>query len=159
MKSDTISVIIPLWNKRAEVGAAITSVLAQTARPLEIIVVDDGSTDGSAEVAEAFTSPLVRLIRQPNCGVSAARNRAMAAARGEWVALLDADDEWRPDFLEKVSLLSLEAPECKAFGTAFDIRDAQGQLTRARTPLIRGRVDYFAEAMSKFVLIPSAAGD
>ena len=108
MKSNDISVVIPLWNKRAEVGAAIASVLAQTVRPLEIVVVDDGSTDGSAGVVEAFTSPLLRLIRQPNAGVSAARNRAIAEARGEWVALLDADDEWRPEFLEKVSLFSLE---------------------------------------------------
>ena len=156
MRPEQISVIIPLWNKRAEVGAAIASVLAQTAQPLEIVVVDDGSTDGSAAVVEAFTSPLVRLIRQPNSGVSAARNRAIAEARGEWVALLDADDEWRPEFLEKVSLLSLEYPDCKAFGTGFDIRDEQGRLTRGSTPAVRGRVDYFAEAMHRYVLIPSA---
>ena len=156
MRPERISVVIPLWNKRAEVGAAIASVLAQTAQPLEIVVVDDGSTDGSAAVVEAFTSPLVRLIRQPNGGVSAARNRAVAEARGEWVALLDADDEWRPEFLEKVSLLSLECPDCMAFGTGFDIRDAQGALTRGATPAVRGRVDYFAEAMTRYVLIPSA---
>ena len=157
MKAESISVVIPLWNKRDEAGAAIASVLAQTARPMEIVVVDDGSTDGSAEVVEAFTSPLLRVIRQQNAGVSAARNRAIAEARGEWVALLDADDEWRPEFLEKVSLLSLECPDCRAFGTAFDIRDAQGRLTRADTPLTRGRIDYFAEAMRRYVLIPSAA--
>ena len=156
MNPRQISVVIPLWNKRAEVGAAIASVLAQTVPPLEIIVVDDGSTDGSAAVVEAFTSPLVRLIRQPNGGVSAARNRAIGEARGEWVALLDADDEWRPEFLEKVSLLSLECPDCMAFGTGFDIRDAQGALTRGATPAVRGRVDYFAEAMTRYVLIPSA---
>ena len=156
MKSNDISVVIPLWNKRAEVGAAIASALAQTARPLEIVVVDDGSTDGSAAIVEAFTSPLVRLIRQPNAGVSAARNRAIAEARGEWVALLDADDEWRPEFLERVSLLSLECPDCRAYGTGFDIRDAQGRLTRGNTPAVRGRVDYFAEAMHRYVLIPSA---
>lgn len=157
MKPSDISVVVPLYNKRRDVGAALASVLAQTVAPLEIIVVDDGSTDGSAEVVESFTSPLVRLIRQPNAGVSAARNRAMREARGEWVALLDADDEWRPTFLEKVSLLSLECPECRAFGTGFDIRDERGRLTRADTPSVRGRVDYFAEAMKRYVLIPSAA--
>lgn len=156
MRPEQISVIIPLWNKRAEVGAAIASVLAQTAAPLELIVVDDGSTDGSAEVVEAFTSPLIRLFRQTNAGVSAARNHAIAAARGEWVALLDADDEWRPEFLEKISLLSLEYPECRAFGTGFDIRDQHGCLTRGDTPTVRGTVDYFAEAMRRYVLIPSA---
>ena len=157
MKSEHISVVIPLWNKRAEVGAAIASALAQTAAPLEIIVVDDGSTDGSAGVVESFTSPLIRLIRQPNAGVSAARNRAIGEARGEWVALLDADDEWRPEFLEKISLLSLECPGCRAFGAAFDIRDEHGRLTRGKTPALRGAVDYFAEAMRCYVLIPSAA--
>ena len=157
MKSEQISVVIPLWNKRAEVGAAIASALAQTAAPLEIIVVDDGSTDGSAGVVESFTSPLIRLIRQPNAGVSAARNRAIGEARGEWVALLDADDEWRPEFLEKISLLSLECPGCRAFGAAFDIRDEHGRLTRGNTPAQRGAVDYFAEAMRRYVLIPSAA--
>lgn len=156
MRPEQISVVIPLFNKRAEVGAAIASVLAQTVAPLEIVVVDDGSTDGSADVVESFTSPLVRLIRQPNSGVSAARNRAMREARGEWVALLDGDDEWRPEFLEKVSLLSLEYPECRAFGTGFDIRDAAGRLTRGNTPTHRGTVDYFAEAMHRYVLIPSA---
>ena len=156
MRPEQISVVIPLFNKRAEVGAAIASVLAQTVAPLEIVVVDDGSTDGSADVVESFTSPLVRLIRQPNSGVSAARNRAMREARGEWVALLDGDDEWRPEFLEKVSLLSLECPECRAYGTGFDIRDEHGTLTRGNTPAVRGKVDYFAEAMHRYVLIPSA---
>ena len=156
MNPRQISVVIPLWNKRAEVGAAIASVLAQTVPPLEIIVVDDGSTDGSAAVVEAFTSPLVRLIRQPNGGVSAARNRAIGEARGEWVALLDADDEWRPEFLEKISLLSLECPACRAYGAGFDIRDEHGALTRGNFPSRRGTVDYFAEAMRRYVLIPSA---
>lgn len=156
MRPEQISVVIPLWNKRTEVGAAIASVLAQTVAPLEIVVVDDGSTDSSSEVVESFTSPLVRLIRQTNAGVSAARNRAISEARGEWVALLDADDEWRPEFLEKVSLLSLECPECRAFGTGFDIRDEHGSLTRGATPAVRGVVDYFAEAMQRYVLIPSA---
>ena len=72
------------------------------------------------------------------------------------MALLDADDEWRPEFLEKVSLLSLECPECMAFGTGFDIRDERGTLTRGNTPAVRGAVDYFAEAMHRYVLIPSA---
>ena len=156
MRPEQISVVIPLWNKRTEVGAAIASVLAQTVAPLEIVVVDDGSTDGSDAVVEAFTSPLVRLIRQPNAGVSAARNRAIREARGEWVALLDADDEWQPEFLEKISLLSLECPACMAFGTGFDIRDERGRLTRGDTPAVRGVVDYFAEAMQRYVLIPSA---
>ena len=78
MKSD-ISVVIPLYNKEKEIACTLRSVLAQTSQPLEIIVVDDGSTDGSAARVEEIGSPLIRLIRQENRGVSAARNRASPA--------------------------------------------------------------------------------
>ena len=78
-----ISVIIPLYNKASEIAITLHTVLAQSLQPHEIIVVDDGSTDGSAEIVESFGSPLVRLIRQENRGVSAARNRAMREATGE----------------------------------------------------------------------------
>ena len=93
MKSD-ISVVIPLYNKEKEIARTLRSVLAQTSQPLEIIVVDDGSTDGSAARVEEIGSPLIRLIRQENRGVSAARNRAMQEACGEYAALLDGDDTW-----------------------------------------------------------------
>ena len=72
-----ISVIIPLYNKASEIERTLRSVARQSVQPLEVIVVDDGSTDGSAEVVEAMALPLVRLVRQQNMGVSAARNRAM----------------------------------------------------------------------------------
>ena len=91
MKSD-ISVVIPLYNKEKEIACTLRSVLAQTSQPLEIIVVDDGSTDGGAEVVRAIGSPLVRLVRQSNAGVCAARNRGIAESTGEYIALLDADD-------------------------------------------------------------------
>ena len=80
MASATISVIIPLYNKEREIGDTLRSVLAQTLPPAEIVVVDDGSTDGSAARVEEIGSPLIRLIRQENRGVSAARNRAMAGS-------------------------------------------------------------------------------
>ena len=87
-----ISVIIPLYNKASSIERTVRSVLGQRVQPREIIVVDDGSTDGSADIVRRIASPLVRLITQENRGVSAARNRAMAEATGRWVALLDGDD-------------------------------------------------------------------
>jgi len=121
MPEPLISVVIPLYDKEREIEAALRSVLAQTRLPAEIIVVDDGSTDRGAEQAEAVGSPLVRLVRQSNAGVSAARNRGIAEARGEYVALLDADDAWRPGFLEEIAAMIREFPGCGMYCTAFDI--------------------------------------
>ncbi len=115
------SVIIPLYNKVGEVGRAVRSVLGQTCAPVEIIVVDDGSTDGSAAAVESIGSPLVRLVRQENAGVSAARNRGMAEAQGDYYAFLDADDEWQPRFLEKIAELTEKFPACGLYCTGFDI--------------------------------------
>lgn len=94
--STTVSVIIPTYNRVACVGDAIDSVLAQTHAIHEIIVVDDGSTDGSADWIRLHY-PGVRLLRQENHGVSHARNQAIALANGDWFALLDSDDQWYPD--------------------------------------------------------------
>jgi glycosyltransferase involved in cell wall biosynthesis len=93
-----ISVLIPCWNAQAYVGDAIRSVLAQDMAPTEIIVVDDGSTDRSAAIAEAF-GPDVILLRQPNRGVGAALNLALSHATGDAIAFLDADDLWLPQKL------------------------------------------------------------
>jgi hypothetical protein len=93
-----ISVIIPSFNRAWTLARAIDSVLAQTVAPKEIIVVDDGSTDHTPEVLAAYGDRL-RIMNQPNQGVSSARNLGIGHSTGEFVALLDSDDQWKPEKL------------------------------------------------------------
>ena len=151
-----ISVVIPLYNKAAEIERTLRSVLEQSVQPREIIVVDDGSTDGSGEIVERVASPLVRLVRQQNAGVSAARNLAISLASGRWVALLDGDDRWCEDYLLTMAQLIEQYPECGAYGSAFYV-DNGDKLVVADTPQSCGVVNFFEESMRRYVLIPSAA--
>ena len=118
----TFSVVIPLYNKGREIARTLGGVAAQTYTPLEVIVVDDGSTDDSARVVEGLDLPGVRLIRQPNGGVSAARNRGIAEAKGDYIALLDADDYWKPEYLERVAVNNVKNVKAakKAIKKAFE---------------------------------------
>ena len=94
-----ISVIIPTYNRKHTLQRAIDSVLAQTFKPFEIIIVDDGSKDGTKEwLLQNY--PSVQYIHQPNNGVSSARNKGIQISQGSWIALLDSDDEWMPEKLE-----------------------------------------------------------
>jgi glycosyltransferase involved in cell wall biosynthesis len=93
-----VSVIIPVYNGARFLRAALESVFAQTYRPLEVIVVDDGSVDDSGVIAQSF--PEVSYIHQANQGVAAARNNGIEAARGEFFAFLDQDDLWTPEKLQ-----------------------------------------------------------
>jgi glycosyltransferase involved in cell wall biosynthesis len=94
-RSCTVSVIMPAFNARDSIGRAIDSVLAQTRRPEEILVVDDGSTDGTREIVQRYGPP-VRYLYQENAGAAQARNTGIQAARSEWISFLDADDLLEP---------------------------------------------------------------
>ncbi|MCX7711593.1 MAG: glycosyltransferase [Clostridia bacterium] len=127
------SVVIPLYNKEKHIKRAIDSVLNQTAGSYEIVVVDDGSTDNSADVVEAIKDDRIRLIRQKNSGVSAARNRGIEEARNEFVAFLDSDDSWKPDFFENILRLMEQYPSAGAYALAIESYDGKRY---ARVPYI-----------------------
>jgi glycosyltransferase involved in cell wall biosynthesis len=96
-----VSVVIPAYNRADLIGETLDSVLAQTFRDFEIVVVDDGSTDGTPAVLARYTDHNVRVIRQENQGEGAARNTGIGAARGDYIALVDSDDLWVPVKLER----------------------------------------------------------
>lgn len=126
------SVIIPLYNKGPYVAKAIQSVLAQSFMDYELIVMDDGSKDDSAEIAAHAIGGKgnCRLIRQENAGVSMARNNGVAASHGDYLCFLDADDWWEPTFLEEMSKLIEEFPDAGIFGTNYTIVNETKHKTR-----------------------------
>lgn len=123
-----ISIIIPLYNKENHIRRAVQSVLDQTVSDFELLVVDDGSTDGSAKVVEKFTDTRIRLLRQENGGVSAARNFGITKAQNELIAFLDADDKWKPRFLETILELRDKYPYAGAYTTSYEIYKPNGTI-------------------------------
>jgi glycosyltransferase involved in cell wall biosynthesis len=117
MQRPLVSVIIPAYNAVATLERTLRSAAAQTYDRIEIIIVDDGSTDSTVDMANQFCAdePRARLIQQQNAGVAAARNAGIAAARGEWVAPLDADDLWHPTKIDRQVEAALGAPERPGF--------------------------------------------
>lgn len=135
------SIIIPLYNKEGSIAQALDSVMAQECQDFEVIVVDDGSTDGGAAVVENYGDPRIRLVRQENAGVSAARNRGIEEARGEYVAFLDADDVWMPGFLSEIVALQKEFPQCRAQATNY-VFNSNG----VKSPTILRKIPFSGES-------------
>ncbi len=130
----TVSVVVPVYNRGAAVALTLDSVLAQTLAPMEVIAVDDGSTDGSADFIAARYGGAVRVIRQLNGGVARARNRGWREARGEWIAFLDHDDAFRPHKL--ATLRPFLAGEASVLVSRW--REVEGGEVVRISPVVQG---------------------
>ena len=119
----TFSIVIPLYNKAAAVTHTLESVLAQTLTDFEVLIIDDGSTDGGAEVVKVWLDSAgdsrFQLLSQANAGVSATRNRGIGLTQGEYLIFLDADDLWEPTYLAHIQDLMTQFPQAGAYATAF----------------------------------------
>jgi glycosyltransferase involved in cell wall biosynthesis len=122
----SISVVLPLFNQAPFIERALKSIFSQTVPPQEIIVIDDGSTDGGADLVDDLQDSRIRLCRQQNRGVSGARNRGVALAQSDLIAFLDPDDAWEPRFLEVISILQQKFPQAGAFSAAYRIVKPDG---------------------------------
>lgn len=144
------SIIVPLYNKAPYVRKALDSIVSQTFRDWELIIVDDGSSDGSAAICEEYLSTLytihrtplenIRLLSQPNSGVAKARNVGVENSSAPFVCFLDADDWWEPTFLEEMDKLIKEYPDAGIYATNY-IYYKPGK-THVALNLERGYIDY-----------------
>ena len=125
-----VSVIMPAYNAKKTVKAAISSVLRQSFADLELIVINDGSEDGTDSIVASLAAEDARIIylkNEKNLGASYTRNRGVELARGEWIAFLDSDDLWREDKLERQMALAESNPEMKLCYTASAFMGEDGE--------------------------------
>lgn len=158
------SVILPLYNKAQYVAKAINSVLSQTFSDYELIIVDDGSTDNSADIALQSISGYKQchFIRQGNAGVSVARNIGVSNSHGEYICFLDADDWWEPIFLEEMTKMIAEFPDAGIYGTNYTIVNETKNKTRVAqigldSGFERGYINY-CQSYTKTMYMPLWTG-
>src|SRR5258705_1559285 len=119
MTTPDFSIVVPLYNKVSEISRCLHSALAQTYENFELIVIDDGSTDGGDVVVRSFQDRRLRFLQQENCGLAETRNNGVRAAKSAVVAFLDADDELLPTHLDEMCRLVQLHPEAGIFCTGF----------------------------------------
>ncbi len=141
------TVVMPLYNKSAFIRRTLESVLAQDHASFEVVIVDDGSTDGSCDRIADLLSPSVRIVRQDNAGPGAARNRGFAEAAGEWVALIDADDLWRPNHLAVLATIIAACPASDVVATTSRHRHADAADDHPAPSAVGAirQIDYFRD--------------
>ena len=127
-----ITVVIPLYNKEKYICRAVSSVLEQTVREIELIIVDDGSKDNSLKMLEKFDDRRIKIIKRANGGECAARNTGIAAAKTELISFLDADDAYKPQFLETVLRLREQYPDAGAYVTAYEFKEPNGSVIKPK---------------------------
>ena len=155
-KSLTISAVVPMYNSALFIERAISSIIQQSMRPDEIIVVNDGSTDNGVEIIER-TFPQVKIISINNSGEGAARNAGIKASCSTWIAFLDSDDFWLPTHLESVSNVINQFTEASVVATGIQKWSPNVPL-EIRQPLIEvGEVDYFKEQVNRWNVITSSS--
>ena len=135
MVESGLSCVIAAFNAEHMIRSAVSSALRQTRAVLEVIVVDDGSTDATADVVARIEDPRVRLLSQANAGPAAARNAGIAVARGEWIGFLDSDDLWLPTYAERAHAALQEVPRPGfAYTNAYVFHADSGRVRRRLTP-------------------------
>ncbi len=163
MTSERLSVVIPAFNAATTIRSAVRSTLSQTVPVLEVIVVDDGSTDETAEAVAGIEDPRVRLVSRANGGPAAARNAGIAAARGDWVAFLDSDDLWLPRYVETATAALSAAPNPGfAYTDAYVFHAGRGQVKQgsamdALDPPPPDRASFLAALLRRNFVFTSAA--
>jgi len=144
-----ISVVIPLYNKERHINRAIHSILSQTHQYFEIIVVNDGSTDGGLAKVKEIKDKRIRIFNQENSGVSAARNKGIDEAKYDLIAFLDADDQWEPEFIENIVRVAAIYPDAGMIGAASKIVSYREKIKYPEfkfVPLEEGIIDNYFKA-------------
>ena len=148
------SVVIPLYNKEHYIAGTLRSVLTQTFPDYEVIVVDDGSTDNSLQACKTVQSDKIRIVQQANQGVSAARNKGIELAAGEYICFLDADDTWHPDYLQNIETIVQKYPQSDIFVTAYRIIYANGRCKESRRmPQANGCLPSYWETLGRVMTL------
>jgi len=146
------SIVIPLYNKEFSIQQTINSVLNQSFQNFEVLVINDGSTDNSAEIVKRIDDSRIRLINQNNQGVSAARNRGITESEFEWIAFLDGDDLWLENHLKECLEMMKSYPNEKFFSTSFKYSDNRKMYRHKRASKIFKVGNYFNESLRESLI-------